>query len=83
MTTTSFDPTLNAFYGDVNLDGQVDLADAVLLNKAIAKAVELNAQAHENADCEYNHVIDANDSMALLKFLVHLQDNIGPERTID
>lgn len=83
VTTTSFDPTLNAFYGDVNLDGQVDLADAVLLNKAIAKAVELNAQAHENADCEYNHVIDANDSMALLKFLVHLQDNIGPERTVD
>ena len=32
-------------YGDVNLDGKVDIVDAVLLNKAAAGVVELNATA--------------------------------------
>ena len=76
MTTTSFDPTLNAFYGDVNLDGQVDLADAVLLNKAVAGTVVLNEQAAKNADCNSDGVRDANDSMVLLMFLVHLVNDL-------
>ena len=38
-------------YGDVTLDGRVDITDAVLLNKATAGQVELNVQAKGNADC--------------------------------
>jgi len=56
----------------VNLDGSVDLADAVLLNKAVAGTVELNATAKANADCDSNGTVTADDSMTLLKFLVHL-----------
>lgn len=73
-TTTSevvVNPT-DVFYGDVNLDGSVDLADAVLLNKAVAGTVELNATAKANADCDSNGTVTADDSMTLLKFLVHL-----------
>ena len=58
--------------GDVNLDGEVDLSDAVLLNKAVAGAVTLNEQATLNADCNKGVGITADDSMSLLKFLVHL-----------
>ena len=37
-------------YGDVNLDGRVDITDAVLLNKAVAGAVSLDSTAQKNAD---------------------------------
>ena len=73
-TTVSFDSS--AFYGDVNLDGNVDLADAVLLNKAVAGTVVLNEQAAKNADCNSDGVRDANDSMVLLMFLVHLVNDL-------
>lgn len=73
----SVDPTL--FYGDVNLDGDIDLADAVLLNKAVAGVVSLNELANKNADCNGNGTVTADDSMMLLQFLVHLINQLGPE----
>ena len=66
----------NVFYGDVNLDGDVDLADAVLLNKAVAGSVTLNQQAALNADCNNDGKRSADDSMVLLKFLVHLVNDL-------
>lgn len=68
----------DVLYGDVNLDGDVDLADAVLLNKAVAGAVELSDLQKLCADCKYDQVTDANDSMELLRFLVHLTNRLGP-----
>ena len=68
-TTTADDSVL---YGDVNLDGDVDLSDAVLLNKAVAGVVELNDQQKKNADCAAGGGIGGDDSMSLLRFLVHL-----------
>lgn len=58
--------------GDTNLDGKVDITDAVLLNKAAAGAVQLNEQAVKNADCNDDGVLSVDDSIALLRFLVHL-----------
>ena len=57
--------------GDITLDGRVDISDAVLLNKATAGSVMLNEQAKDNAECYADGNIDANDSTALLQFLVH------------
>ena len=73
-TTVSINPSV--FYGDVNLDGDVDLADAVLLNKAVAGSVTLNQQAALNADCNNDGKRSADDSMVLLKFLVHLVNDL-------
>ena len=56
--------------GDITLDGRVDISDAVLLNKATAGSVMLNEQAKDNAECYADGNIDANDSTALLQFLV-------------
>ena len=59
--------------GDTNLDGRVDITDAVLLNKKAANAVDFNAQQTLNGDCyDQNGEIDGNDATALLKFLVHI-----------
>jgi len=75
--TTSTEPIpFSVLYGDVNLDGRVGLDDAVMLNKAVAGSVVLNENAKSNAECNAAPGIDAADSMSLLKFLVHIIDNL-------
>lgn len=63
-------------YGDVNLDGRVDITDAVLLNKAVAGAVSLDSTAQKNADCDANDETGANDAILLLQFLVHIINSL-------
>lgn len=77
ITTTASFTTANAqnlLFGDVTLDGRIDIADAVLLNKALAGAIKLNTQAFQNADCNANGELDGRDAIALLRFLVHVID---------
>lgn len=75
-TVSSSEVEGTVLYGDVNLDGDVDIADAVLLNKAIAGAVMLNEQAKKNADCHADGAIETNDSISLLQFLVRTIDTL-------
>lgn len=63
-------------YGDVDLDGRVDICDAVLLYKACSNAVTLNETARTNGDCNQNQELNVDDSLLLLKFLVHLEPSL-------
>lgn len=63
----------SVLYGDANLDGRVELIDAILLNKACAGAVTLNEEARRNGDCNLSGGIDTFDAVILLRFLVHLE----------
>ena len=58
--------------GDVNQDGRVDIADAVLLNKCVNGSVTYNEIQKANMDCNGDGVISADDSLTLLKFLIQL-----------
>ena len=73
-TTASGQPTPSGavLYGDTNLDGRVDITDAVMLNKAAANTVQLSEQQRSNADCDANNEVDSNDAVVLLKFLVSI-----------
>lgn len=71
-TTTSSQGDTGVLYGDIDLDGSVNLIDAVLLNKAAANAVTLNDTAWKNADCDLDGTLTSHDSVTLMKFLVHL-----------
>ena len=71
-TTKGGDVTPASLYGDVNLDGRVDITDAVMLNKAAANTVQLSEQQRSNADCDANQEVDSNDAVVLLKFLVSI-----------
>ena len=53
-TWERYQESTSILYGDVNLDGKVDISDAVLLNKAASGMVTLNDQAAKNADCNDN-----------------------------
>ncbi len=76
-TATAFgQQTENVFYGDVNLDGKIDLTDAILLNKFCADSVTFSSRQMANADCTIDGNVDLNDSIALLRFLVHLTDSL-------
>ena len=82
VSTTSVSATSGSviagsiLYGDVNLDGRVDITDAVLLNKAVAGAVSLDSTAQKNADCDANNETGANDAILLLQFLVHIINSL-------
>lgn len=72
-TTTTREFPANVLYGDVNLDGRVDITDAVMLNKIAAGAVQMDSdQQGLNADCDANGEVDSKDAIVLLKFLVSM-----------
>lgn len=75
-TAATAHPITDILYGDVNLDGKVDLSDVVHLNKFISGSVQLNELAATNADCNCDGTRSAEDSMVLLQFLVHLIDTL-------
>lgn len=56
--------------GDVDLDGTVELADAVLLQKILLGQVTGNAAQLENGDCCADGVLDCRDVTALMQMLV-------------
>ena len=55
---------LGSLMGDVNHDGFVDGADAMLLRQFVAKW-KLEGFFPENADLDENEVIDGEDAMLL------------------
>ncbi len=71
-TTTAAAVSGAVIYGDINLDGSVDITDAVLLNKVAAGMVSLNEQAIQNSDCNGDGNHDQSDVIVLMKFLVNL-----------
>ena len=76
--TTTVNPTegptssevANLKYGDVNLDNEISVADAVLLNKYLVNSATLTEQGLANADCYKNGTPDANDTLTILKVIV-------------
>lgn len=58
--------------GDVDLDGKVNIQDAVLLAKAASGTVALSSAALANADCNGDGAVDSTDATVLIQFLVHL-----------
>ena len=77
------DPDPDALYGDVNVDGEITIADAVMLARYIAedKAVKVSEQGTINANCAYDNTIDSSDLTAIARYLAHLieQSALGPQ----
>ena len=67
-TSGNVDP--NVKYGDGNVDGEVGIADVVLLNKYLVKSASLSEQGKANADAYSDEKLDASDALSILKFLV-------------
>lgn len=67
----------NSAFGDVNLDGKIDLTDTILVKKFDAGAVMLAEEQKANADLDGNGTVDSNDAVQLLRFLLRMEEAIG------
>ena len=63
-------------YGDVNVDGSVTIADAVLLNKYLVNSAVLTGMQLKNADAYKNGSVNSADTLAILKFIVGTYDKL-------
>lgn len=70
-------------YGDVNIDGEINIADVVLLNMYLLnpEVNKLNATARENAQCIYDGIINSGDSAHLLNYVAMMVklEELGPQ----
>ena len=75
-SATTVDPNADNI-GDVNLDGVVDIADAVTLNKYLAGVIQLSDQALRNANCDQSpsdiNNIGDKDTTALVRFVLNME----------
>ncbi|MFR3463121.1 MAG: leucine-rich repeat protein, partial [Anaerobutyricum soehngenii] len=69
--TTTTTTTISS-YGDVNLDGMVDILDAVFLNKYLATLIQFSDAQMANADCCQDGVLNDQDTTALMQFIILL-----------
>lgn len=63
------DETGATMYGDINLDGEITVSDAVLLHRALAEQIALSAAAYANADCEFDGVLSMDDVTPMLRVI--------------
>ncbi|MGN1225247.1 MAG: RICIN domain-containing protein [Ruminococcus sp.] len=57
-------------YGDANLDGVIDLRDAIVINKYLAGSITLSETALKNGDCNADSNTDEEDANILIQFVI-------------
>ncbi len=69
-----YTPAAAVLRGDVNLSGNTDVSDAVLLARFLAedKSAEVTAQGRENADCNRSGKPDPEDVILILKYIAKM-----------
>jgi len=67
-TETTYEYPRN--YGDVNVDGKVDIADAIFLNKYLAGQITLSVAGTLNADCNASGDLDDADTTVLMAYVL-------------
>jgi len=58
--------------GDINLDGSIDIADVIVLNKYILGVKSLTDEQRAVADCYSDGEINSTDSLTLLKYVLQM-----------
>ena len=71
-TSSTVSDTFLGICGDVNLDGNINLADSIKLNKSIAGVIDLDDNAKINADVNEDNDVDSSDALIMMRFQVGL-----------
>ena len=61
-------------YGDVNMDGKVDIQDATMTQKASTRIINLNEIEQKAADVNGDESVNVQDATAIQKFAVKMID---------
>ena len=59
-------------YGDVDVNGSVNILDVITLNKNLMAGDPISDQGRLNADVDNNNTVNETDSLNILKFIVDL-----------
>ena len=65
-------PTTDVVYGDVDVNGTVDILDVVAINKSLLGGLTLSKEGKVNADVDLDTQIDSTDALNILKAVVKL-----------
>ena len=63
------------------MDGKVDIVDAIFLNKYLATLIQFSDAQVANADCYQDGVLNAQDTTALMQFIILLIDDLPVQPT--
>ncbi|MGN0584483.1 MAG: SH3 domain-containing protein [Ruminococcus sp.] len=63
-------PAYVTLYGDVNLDGNIDMSDVVLLHKALTGAISLNKTSAANSDCYLDGTLSMVDATVIIQYVI-------------
>ena len=66
-------PSTTLYLGDADLDGTVNVKDATVIQKAVAKTVTLSADAGLCADVDGNEKVTVKDATAVQKFVAKVE----------
>ncbi len=69
-------PSGDVNYGDVNVDGNVNILDVILLNKALLAGEKITDEGIANADVDQDGTPSSADSLLILKFTVGLEEKL-------
>ena len=58
-----------SIYGDTNMDGEVTVADAVLLHKYLSGIVFMNVEQIANSDCSFDGTLSVKDVTVIMEYL--------------
>lgn len=72
-TTSSEEVVGTILFGDLNMDGLVDMTDVVIMNKIVSGTISApTTQQVKNGDLDQSGSLDAADAKYLLQFNVHM-----------
>ena len=62
--------------GDATGDGEVDITDVIFANKAVLGQKQLNDEQTKALDIDGNGIVDATDSLTMMKYIVGLIETL-------
>lgn len=74
--SASAEETATLIAGDANQSGSVDILDLITVNKATLGTVKLSDAQIMAVDFNHNGIVDSEDSLVLLKYLVEITDSL-------
>ena len=77
LTNGEDDPKQGCVYGDVNMDGKVNILDATMIQKAAAELLKLNFRQALLADINGDGRLSVANATVIQKYLADLTDDTG------
>ncbi len=71
------EPVADLLYGDVDLNGKVEILDVIALSKGLMGAVKLTQEQVDVSDCNADQIVNSTDALMILKYLVKIVESLG------